>query len=128
MSNLNKAKPVVSCLIGGVQRPIVFDWWAFSVIEEERGAEFFRSLANMTMSKLLFLLWAGLLRSCPELDGVTPAERRAGQRKVAQWCSDGTDISAVTEAVNQALANSAVDAGGEEKNAVSAQAAEEASK
>lgn len=122
MSNLDKAKPGISVVIGGQERRIVFDWWALSLIEEEKGPEFLSSLkGQVTLPRLFFLAWAGLVRDNPELDGVTAQKRREGQRLVVDWCSENTDFAKLGEAITQALVNSSpvttAKGGGAEKNA-----------
>jgi hypothetical protein len=124
MANLNKARPGVPVVIGGTERQLYYDWWAFSVIEEEKGEGYFQTLGKMTLAKVTFLTWAGLLRQYPELDGPTAEKRREGQRKVAQWCADGVDVAKLAEAVTSALVNSSVKPEAETKNDESAIVAE----
>jgi len=123
MTQVEQAKPAVPITLGGKERMIVFDWWSISLIIEERGEEFLASLAErVTLPKILFLLWAGLASSDPELDPLSSEGRRAAQRRVAGWISEEhIPIRQVTEKVMLALANSAPQAEkGETKNGESA--------
>lgn len=105
MDELAKAKPGVPIEIGGEPRVLVFDWWAFSLIEEDRGEEFLNTL-KLTPRNLMFLTWAGLVHTMPELDGETPKARRAAQKRVAQMCGSNTDYKKLANAVLRALTNS----------------------
>jgi hypothetical protein len=106
----DKSKPEVVIELGGVKRTLVFNWWAISLLEEEKGPEFLdpKNLASLTPAKLIVLTWAALCSNCEELDGTTPAERRAGQRKVAQWINAnnmGKVSTAIIEAINASIAS-----------------------
>lgn len=105
MDQLNKAKPGVPIDINGTPRVLVFDWWAYSLIEEERGEEFLNTL-KLTPRTLMFLTWAGLVHTMPELDGDTPKARRAAQKTVAKMCGTGTDFKKLANAVIRGLSNS----------------------
>lgn len=122
MSNLDKAKPAVAIELGGRVRRVVFDLWAISIIEEERGEKFLLELKNLTIPKLLFLLWAGLVSDSPELDGVTSEERRAAQKKVVEWVNaSGLKMEQVSKVVLEAFKNSSPlsSEGAESKNETS---------
>ena len=107
MSNLDKAKPAVAIELGGRVRRVVFDLWAISIIEEERGEKFLLELKNLTIPKLLFLLWAGLVSDSPELDGATSEDRRIAQKKVVDWVNaSGLQIKQISKVVLEAFKNS----------------------
>ncbi len=126
--NLEKAKPGVPVTINGKQETLICDWWCLSVVEEEKGDAFLTELSaqlkdkRFSVGNVAFLTWALLLRTHPELDGVTPEQRRAGRRTVAQWCSEGVVTSELAAAVLTALANSSPEGDApknEESNAAS---------
>jgi hypothetical protein len=107
MSNLDKAKPAVAIELGGRVRRVVFDLWAISIIEEERGEKFLLELKNLTIPKLLFLLWASLVSDSPELDGATSEDRRIAQKKVVDWVNaSGLQIKQISKVVLEAFKNS----------------------
>ena len=103
--DLEKVKPQVVVELQGKPYVIVFDKWALSLIEEERGDDFLvKAFKKLTAPKVYFLLWAALVRSKPELDGVTPAERRSAQKTVVDLC-EGSDVQELAKQVAMALRN-----------------------
>lgn len=102
MSNLEKAKSAIGVVINGKEEKLIFDFWALSLIEEEKGANFFQSCNKITLPKIIFLAWAGLVATHPELDGVTSESRRVAQKLVASWC-ENTDLALLTRAIVDAF-------------------------
>lgn len=106
---IEKVKPGVYVRIGGQERRIVFDHWAFSAIsEDDDGRDRLGLLikGKVDLDVIIFLLWAGLLRDHAELEGATREERRKKRRIVAEWLeADDVDTAELAEAVGRALMN-----------------------
>lgn len=106
----DQAHPEVTLTLGGKVRTVTFDWWAISLLEEEVGPDFLSgaNLSRFSPRNVILLVWAGLCSSTPELEGTSPQARRAGQRIVAKWLSEGALLNeaagVITAAVTKSMA------------------------
>lgn len=62
MSNVNKVAPGVTFTLGGKERKLVFDFWAFYLLEKETGKNALNGeiFNNLSASSLLILTWAAV--------------------------------------------------------------------
>ncbi len=126
MPNAEKVAPdpaSVQIEIGGKVRRLVCDMWALAMMETASGesAMYGRFFTDMTMNKLVTVVWACLLED-PEVAALTEKQGvQAGRKLVAKWV-DFSRFDELFNACKQAFEAVAVKSSGQaEGNAQAAQ-------
>lgn len=126
MPNAEKVAPdpkEISIEIGGKNRRLVCDMWALAMMETASGesAMYGRFFQEMTMNKLVTVVWACLLED-PEVAAATEKQGvQAGRKLVAKWV-DFSRFDELFDACKRAFESVAVKTSGQDEgNAQAAQ-------